>query len=113
MIFIFTPKKKKGLASQIQKLDESTYVCPSGTTTGLSYEVDTNVGWCNCPRGRSGAFCKHQALVHSTYGGAFPNLPAIDAPGRFSLALLALGAECPPFEFFIGLKEDISQVRPK
>lgn len=75
------------------------------------YEVEASVGWCSCPSGRSGAFCKHQALVHAQFGGLFPNLPAIDAAGRYSLGLLAVGDECPSFEFFIGLKENVPQVR--
>lgn len=100
----------EGFASKIVQLDGEAYHVPSGTTGDLMYEVDTKIGWCSCPNGRSGAFCKHQALVHQKFGGDFPNLPTIDAKGRYLLGKLALGEKCPEFEFFIGLKEKISEV---
>lgn len=49
--------------------------------------------------------------MHAHFGELFPNLPAIDASGRYSLAWLAVGDECPSFTFFIGLKENVPQVR--
>jgi len=84
---------------------------PSATEKGLMYEVDTEIGWCECMSGRTGAFCKHQALIYSHLGvGEFPNAPPIDSKGRYLLGLLALGDSCPDFDFFIGLKETVTEV---
>lgn len=83
---------------------------PSGSTPGLCHEVEASIGWCSCPSGRQGAFCKHQALVHRAYGGLFPNAPAIDGKSRHELAYLALGDKCPPLRFYQSPSERNSEV---
>lgn len=60
--------------------------------------------------GSAGAFCKHQALVHQKFGGAFPNCPPITSADRFLLAQLALGDKCPPKTMFLGMKETVADM---
>jgi len=73
----------------------------SAQKNGISYEVNALVGWCSCPSGKSGHFCKHQALIFSRYGIGFPNKPAVTCTERYKLGLLALGSEkCPKLDFF-------------
>jgi len=91
-------------ASQITRVDNDTYVVPSGSICSQSYEVDVVNGVCTCVSGKQGAFCKHQALIHLHFGGAFPNLPPINIFERRSLAQLALGDKCPPLSFFVDLR---------
>ncbi|KAE8741686.1 hypothetical protein FOCC_FOCC012784 [Frankliniella occidentalis] len=104
-----TKKMPEGAAELIQKVDTDFYLVPNEKLVEASYEVDGRVGWCSCPAGRGGAFCKHQCLVQKVYGGLFPNKPAIDAKSRYELGKLALGEKCPPFSFFIGLKEKVTE----
>ncbi|XP_049511196.1 uncharacterized protein LOC125939799 [Dermacentor silvarum] len=54
-----------------------------------------DVGTCTCRNGQQEAFCKHQALVHHMYGGAFPNAPILKPDDRHKLGVLALGDKCP------------------
>lgn len=93
-------------ADEIVKVDSVTYIVPSGTDTTASYEVLTDIGHCTCYAGRQGAFCKHQGLVHSKFGGLFPNAPPVTSRDRYTLGKLAMGDKCPPADFFKGLQED-------
>jgi hypothetical protein len=77
----------------------------SFTNSIVFYEVNSSVGFCSCPKGSSGAFCKHQAVVQDKYGNIFPSPPVTSAEGRHSLGKLALGSACPPLDFFLGLTE--------
>lgn len=94
------------LADKIEQVDEDTYMVPSGRDKDLCYEVNTTVGVCLCKAGTSGAFCKHQALIHSRFGGLFPNAPAITSYDRYQLGRLALGDKCPAPNFFLDMQED-------
>lgn len=73
------------LAKKIVKVDEDTYHVPSATDENLSYEVIVSLGMCTCKAATAGAFCKHQALLHHTYGGAFPNCPPVTSADRYKL----------------------------
>ncbi|KAL1426229.1 hypothetical protein MTO96_018354 [Rhipicephalus appendiculatus] len=87
-------------AEAIQVVGSGHYVVPSATHPGFSYEVFNDIGLCTCPFGKQGAFCKHQAIVQKTYGGLFPNAPALSTDDRYQLGQLALGEKCPPRQFF-------------
>ncbi|KAK3922591.1 Protein FAR1-RELATED SEQUENCE 11 [Frankliniella fusca] len=100
------------LVKKIVKIDEHTYQVPSATDSDLLYEVDRGLGVCNCKAGSSGAFCKHQALLYSAFGGYFPNAPPILSTDRYQLGLLALGNKCPPPKFFLGMKEGLEGGTP-
>ncbi|KAE8742231.1 hypothetical protein FOCC_FOCC012246 [Frankliniella occidentalis] len=87
--------------TKIEKKEEDLYMVQSAEKNDVTYEVNSLIGWCSCPSGRSGHFCKHQALVFSRYGVGFPNKPAITSNERYKLGLLALGPQkCPKIDFF-------------
>lgn len=98
------------LAEKIVQVDYETFIVPSAVDEIPTYEVNTTIGTCLCKAGTSGAFCKHQALVHSRFGGFFPNSPAISSYDRYQLGKLALGDKCPAPTFFLDMQEDPSIV---
>lgn len=100
-------------ASKITKVDDDTYMVPSGNkdTPDLFYEVIKSIGWCSCYIGKHGAFCKHQALAGKVFGGFFPNAPAINGKARYELGKLALGDRCPEPSFFLAIGENPFEVR--
>ncbi|XP_052131870.1 uncharacterized protein LOC127751812 [Frankliniella occidentalis] len=101
----------EGAFERVECVEGCLYNVPSGNekTPDLFYEVETSVGWCSCPIGRSGAMCKHQALLYEKIGGAFPNMPAINCVGRYELGKLALGESCPQFTFFVAVNETVPE----
>lgn len=56
---------------------DGMYSVTCATVYTKIYEVFPDVGLCPCLAGVQGAFCKHQALVHKTVWGAFPNAPVL------------------------------------
>lgn len=76
-------------ASAIVPLDNDLYGVSNSRNDGLVYEVYTELGICFCMTDASGTFCKHQALVHSVSGGAFPNGPVLSTEDRYELEKLA------------------------
>jgi len=94
------------LAEKIIVKEDDLYEVPSERTGELAYEVNSLVGWCSCPAGKGGAFCKHQALVYSKFQRGFPNKPAITYTERYKLGALALGPDrCPDVSFFLDFDE--------
>ncbi|KAH7961193.1 hypothetical protein HPB52_005390 [Rhipicephalus sanguineus] len=99
-------KIPRDAASGIKPLGNNIYMVPSAQPDeGKAYEVCQNFGTCTCRAGENGAFCKHQALVHHTYGGNFPNAPVVTAKIRYQLGLLALGEQCQEESFFIDFRD--------
>ncbi|KAG0444722.1 hypothetical protein HPB47_013458 [Ixodes persulcatus] len=90
----------EGAAQAVQALGNNVYQVPSGREDDKVYQVLQDIGACTCRAGQQGAFCKHQALIHNIYGGAFPNAPPLTAQDRHQLGLLALGDKCPEASFF-------------
>jgi len=86
----------------VVQIDDYVYKVPSTKDCKKMYEVNTIVGWCSCYSGQQGAFFKHQAFLkkHFPNSTEFPNCPVVNCNDRYSLALLALGDECPPKPFF-------------
>ncbi|KAE8738385.1 hypothetical protein FOCC_FOCC016131 [Frankliniella occidentalis] len=70
------------LAKDIERIEEGLYRVPSATNKDLKYEVTVKLGLCTCKAGAPGAFCKHQALLHQTFGGVFPNCPPITSADK-------------------------------
>lgn len=95
-------------AAGIGVLGDGCFSVPSSKNNGESYDVCGHTGTCKCQAGNSGAFCKHQALVHKHYGGLFPNCPALTAEDRHLLGWLALGDDCPSVEYFSGSGDAVS-----
>ncbi|CAN7998264.1 unnamed protein product, partial [Ixodes hexagonus] len=96
----------KDIVLQRRRAYNVVALVPSGQVDGKTYEVCNDLGTCTCPAGKQGAFCKHQALVHHHYGGAFPNAPALTAHDRHQLGQLALGEKCPTAAFFQDFQEE-------
>ena len=57
----------------------------------ITYEVDTSLGKCTCPRGENGIACAHQAAVALQYGGSNLNFIPQSPRERYNLAVLAIG----------------------
>ena len=93
----------------ITVVDDYHYLVPSHNRKSTVYSVDAEYGLCACPSGQTGAFCKHQALVHERFNVPFPNAPAVGLEERYKLALLALGSKCPDKDFFRDIR-DVSEV---
>ncbi|EEC09299.1 hypothetical protein IscW_ISCW019942, partial [Ixodes scapularis] len=83
-----------------RKAYNAVALVPSGREDDKVYQVFQDIGACTCRAGQQGAFCKHQALIHNIYGGAFPNAPPLTPQDRHQLGLLALGDKCSEANFF-------------
>lgn len=55
----------------VTRLDDDTYIVPSTKHRDVHCSVSVALGVCECHHGRQGAFCKHQAFVHSRFGELF------------------------------------------
>ncbi len=95
---------------KIECVEEGVYLVPSGTAHDVKYEVIVKLGLCSCKAGAAGAFCKHQALLHHTHGGVFPNCPPITSADRYLLGVLAMGEACPPKSRFLGMREKLEDL---
>ncbi|CAN7943209.1 unnamed protein product, partial [Ixodes hexagonus] len=93
-------KMLQGAAESIQPQGDKLYAVPSATLHDVVYGVAADFGACSCPVGKQGAFCKHKALVHETFGGWFPNAPPLTTEDWHRLGKLVLGDKCPPWECF-------------
>ena len=89
----------------IAVVDDNTYHVPSCSRASTVYTVDALFGLCACVSGQTGAFCKHQAVVHERFAVPFPNAPAVSLHDRHKLAVVALGSKCPGKDFFRSLTD--------
>lgn len=101
-------KTPEGSEACVISRGENCFSVPSFQTNGQTYEVCGDIGTCTCPAGCTGAFCKHQALVHKVFGGIFPNCPVLATQDRHELGKLALGDACPSVEFFANSRDTIN-----
>nr|XP_047140479.1 uncharacterized protein LOC124815742 [Hydra vulgaris] len=101
-------KSEKINISSIKLLERNTYIVPSFKNSNVEYTVNSDVGYCSCPSGRQGGFCKHMAAIHKFFKINFPCAPPITSKDRYELGKLALGSKCPEPEFFLSLR-DIDQ----
>ncbi|KAH7948386.1 hypothetical protein HPB52_021093 [Rhipicephalus sanguineus] len=101
-------KTPEGSEASVTSLGENCFSVASFQKNGEMYEVCGDIGTCTCPAGCTGAFCKHQALVHKIFGGIFPNCPALAIQDRHELGKLALGDACPSIEFFANSRDTIN-----
>lgn len=86
----------------IEALDDDLYKVQQKNSPEF-YEVNVTVGYCSCPVGKYGSFCKHQAAVYNLYHHKMPSLPPICHETRFLLAKLAFGNEAQANEFYMPL----------
>ncbi|KAH9384374.1 hypothetical protein HPB48_026381 [Haemaphysalis longicornis] len=52
----------------VHDFGDGAYSVPDSSCTRY-YDVEAELGFCTCPAGSQGAFCKPQAVVHHHYGG--------------------------------------------
>nr|XP_050030143.1 uncharacterized protein LOC126526279 [Dermacentor andersoni] len=100
-------KAPEGAEASVISLGDNCFSVPSFGENREVYDVCGDIGLCTCPAGCTGAFCKHQALVHKHFGGIFPNCPALTIADRHELGRLALGGACPGIEFFASFCDPI------
>jgi len=89
----------------IHKLSEHMYRVQSETENTF-YEVDVTNGFCSCPKGKLGAFCKHQAAIYHHHEMNMPSLPAINTESRYLLAKLAFGENVRDKSFYMPLTSE-------
>ncbi|KAL5237136.1 hypothetical protein ACI65C_004546 [Semiaphis heraclei] len=96
--------------NDVKKISKCTYEVPSMSEKNVYYSINIENGLCTCKMGLSGSFCKHQAWIHKNIKIQSPNAPPVTLNERHELGILALGIEkCPKLDFFLGLKENLTQ----
>ena len=74
------------------KIGNYLYKVPSESQSDVSYVVDTFLGICECPVGKSGAPCKHQFVLWTSTQCPNPNfLPFFNREERMKFAEIAIG----------------------
>lgn len=96
---------------KIIRVDDDLFLVPNSRDGQPTYGVSVSAGFCMCPSGTSGAFCKHQALVRGEYGSLFPNQPLLNSDDRYIMGQLAFGPQCPEKSFFLVPKESLDSSR--
>ena len=69
------------------------------------YEVNVDVGYCTCQRGRTGAFCKHQCFLYKKLGVQLPNVPTLNINDKVQLVYIATGTNNLNIEFYQNSEE--------
>jgi hypothetical protein len=57
------------------------------------YQVNSDIGFCNCVSGAQGGYCKHQAAVATVFGISFPNCPSLTPDDKAELFFIANNTE--------------------
>ncbi|KAH7978029.1 hypothetical protein HPB49_004256 [Dermacentor silvarum] len=70
------------------------YTVPSASCYDIAYQILADIGMCTFSFGKQGAFCKHQAVVHT-------NAPPLSTEDRHQLGKRALGDKCPSRQYFM------------
>lgn len=86
----------------IELVDDDLYKVKQKDSSDF-YEVNVSVGYCSCPVGKYGSFCKHQAAIYNLYHYKMPNLPPICHETRYLLAKLAFGDEAQSNKYYMPL----------
>ncbi|CAI6346772.1 unnamed protein product [Macrosiphum euphorbiae] len=105
---VFEDQLKRAVSikkDSIKKLSENIYRVQSETENTF-YEVDVTNGFCPCPKGKLGAFCKHQAAICHHHEMNVPSLPAINTESRYLLAKLAFCEHVREKSFYIPLTSE-------
>jgi len=104
-------EKMRGVdTATVTAVDSYRYLVPSQSNKSLLYSVDAEFGLCACFSGQTGAFCKHQALIHERFDIPFPNAPPVAPEDRYKLAVLALGSKSLNKDFYCDWR-DVSSTR--
>ncbi|GFR28912.1 hypothetical protein TNCT_280891 [Trichonephila clavata] len=94
--------------NDLQDISNNLFKINSGEHT---YIIKTDVGECSCPSGLTGAFCKLQCALMELKNVRLPNAPPVTPEDKHELALLALGAKCPPKDFICNFKNQLFSAR--
>ncbi len=71
-------------------MDDDLFLVASENDKNQLYTVDPKSGFCSCPAGKLGSYCKHMAGVLRFYNDAdFLNLPPITPQSKYEMAILA------------------------
>ena len=90
----------------VDNVGDGMFTVPSETKPNVKYMIDTSLGACQCPAGKYGAFCKHQAVVWKYFTQCGPSLPPITSSDRHQMAVLAIGNAAKPVAFYVDLTSD-------
>ena len=71
------------------------------------YEVNAELGICQCRVGRNGSFCKHLCAVAYHFNVQVPNAPKTSDDDRYLAAKVAHGEDCPSKNFYSSFRNDI------
>ncbi len=73
-------------------MDDDLFLVVSENDKNQLYTVDPTSGFCSCPVGKLGSYCKHMAGVFRFHNDAdFLNLPPITPQSKYEMAILAFG----------------------
>ena len=83
-------------ANLIQKTNvDFEFLVPSQSNPDLFYIVNTAIGACTCPVGKTGGPCKHQGAVAIKFHIAMLNfIPSLTPNDRMVFSYIALGKYC-------------------
>lgn len=87
------------------QISPQLFLLPSSCKENIMYEVNVNVGYCTCQRGRTGAFCKHQSFLFRQLEIQLPNAPVLSTKDRLELAYIASGEQNLNEEFYRNLND--------
>lgn len=91
--------------SKICQLTETIFQVESESRDTL-YTVDTDISCCDCPSGRGGRFCKHLCIIEQNFHIMCSWSPRLLKSDRIKLAVLALGDNSTPENFFDDILEE-------
>ncbi|XP_071488208.1 uncharacterized protein [Diadema antillarum] len=115
---VITPRYKlKGKSfskDNIRQVTVTDYAVTSGTKDDREYMVNTTVGHCTCPAGKTGSHCKHQAAVAKFFDVPSLNVcaPVTDQDTRALLYKIARGCDVPSKSWFAGLQPSGTSADP-
>ena len=93
----------------IEKVHEFLFKVKSESKREEVYNVDMEIGICDCPSGQTGAICKHQVACAKKYLLQLPQQFKSTPASRQWLAGVALGKDnIPSLDFFSDLKDNSS-----
>lgn len=94
----FLKKTENFTSDQLREISKDMFSFTNESKT--VYTINSDIGFCSCPSGTSGAFCKHQFFLMREKNISFFCAPPISPSDKHQLAVLALGEKCPSPEFF-------------
>lgn len=89
---------------------DNLFLVPSEADRTNMYIVDPQSGFCSCPIGKFGKFCKHQAGVSRSYKDVIcNNVPSTTPQVRYEMAVLAFGSKARDISVYQALQYSDTQ----